>query len=124
MLDYSAQDLPEGVSTSPDHSSLIRTKDGQLYTITQFEEGTGTMYISSLDIDKASGKLMVTGSKPVDLSTTYGGYTFCAGMPTAWGTHLGGEEYPTDARSFEANNGVEKYFDPYLEYFGFNPQAL
>lgn len=124
MPAYSRQDLPEGVSTSPDHTSLLKTKDGELFTITQFEEGTGTMYISSLDIDNVSGDLVVTASKPVDLSAAYGGYTFCAGMPTPWGSHLGGEEYPTDARNFEANNGVDKYFDPYLEYFGFNPQAL
>ncbi|HEY8595829.1 MAG TPA: alkaline phosphatase PhoX [Devosiaceae bacterium] len=123
LVNYSRMDLPEGVSTSPDHSSLLKTADGELYTITQFEEGTGTMYISGLDLDSASGRLVVTGSKPVDLSPAYGGYTFCAGMPTPWGTHLGGEEYPTDARAFEANGNVDKYFDPYLEYFGFNPNA-
>lgn len=124
MVNYSRMDLANGVSTSPDHSSLFKTSAGEIYTITQFEEGTGTMYISRLNLDDASGGLTVTASKPVDLSPAYGGYTFCAGMPTAWGSHLGGEEYPTDARAFEANHGVDKYFDPYLEYFGFDPKAI
>jgi secreted PhoX family phosphatase len=65
--------------------------------------------------------LAAVDTKPVNLSATYGGYTFCAGMPTPWGTHLGGEEYPTDANAYEKAKGVMAYFDPYLEFFGFKP---
>lgn len=119
---YSVTDYGAGISTSPDHTSLL-TYAGKIFSITQFEEGAGMMYISELSQDAANGALTPVASKPVDLSKTYGGYTFCACMPTPWGTHLGGEEYPTNARSFEANDNYDKYFDPYLEYFGFNPNA-
>ena len=115
MTNYSKSDLPNGVSTSPDHTTLLK-KDGALFSITQFEEGAGMMYISRLAIDGA-GDLIPLESKPVDLSGAYGGYTFCAGMPTSWGTHLGGEEYPVDAKAFEKAGGKDKYFAPYLEYF-------
>ena len=48
---------------------------------------------------------------------------FCAGAPNAWRTHLGGEEYPTHARIFAENGQIDKSFDRYLEFFGFNPKA-
>lgn len=123
MVNFSKMDLPNGISTSPDHTTLIKTDADELFSITQFEEGTGNMFISSLDMDKVSGTLTVTGMKPVDLAPAYGGFTFCAGVPTAWGTHLGGEEYPTNARAFAENGQIDKSFDRYLEYFGFNPKA-
>jgi len=115
MTGYSKADLPMGISTSPDHTTLLK-KDGAIFSITQFEEGAGMMFISKL-ITNASGDLIPVGLKPIDLSGVYGGYTFCAGMPTAWGTHLGGEEYPVDANAFEKSGGKDKYFAPYLEYF-------
>jgi secreted PhoX family phosphatase len=119
---YSATDYGDGISTSPDHTSLL-VNNGKIFSITQFEEGAGMMYISALSQDTITGELTATATKPVDLSKVYGGYTFCAGMPTPWGTHLGGEEYPTNANSFEKNANVDRYFDPYLEYFGFDPNA-
>jgi secreted PhoX family phosphatase len=115
MTAYSKADLPNGISTSPDHTTLLKHQ-GALFSITQFEEGAGMMYISKLQQDGV-GDLIPMDSKPVDLSGVYGGYTFCAGMPTAWGTHLGGEEYPVDANAFEKAGGTNKYFSPYLEYF-------
>ena len=82
------------------------------------------MYIASLDRDAVSGTLIATGLKPVDLSAAYGGFDFCAGMATPWGSHLGGEEWDFDARAFEAAAFVDQDFDKYLAYFGFNPAAM
>lgn len=120
LPNYSAAALANGVSASPDHTSLLQ-RDGKVFTITQFEDGAGMMYLSELSQDATTGALTPVASKPVDLSGTYGGYTFCAGMPTPWGSHLGGEEYPTNANAFEKNANVDPYFDPYLEYFGLDP---
>lgn len=118
LINYSAKDMANGISTSPDHTTLLK-KGASLFSITQFEEGAGMMYITKLS--DTAGVLAAVDTKPVNLSATYGGYTFCAGMPTPWGTHLGGEEYPTDANAFEKAKGIMAYFDPYLEFFGFKP---
>ena len=123
LENYVDSDLPGGVSTSADHTTLHRLDSGELYAITQFEEEVGTMYISSLDRDAVSGTLTVTGMKPVDLSAAYGGFDFCAGMPTPWGSHLGGEEWDFDARAFEAAKSADKDFDKYLAYFGMTASA-
>jgi hypothetical protein len=117
IVKYSKADNGTNVSYSPDHTSLL-TKDGKIFSITQFEEGAGMMYISELTQDLKTGALSPVATKPVDLSSTYGGYTFCAGMPTPWGSHLGGEEYPTNAN--QANVTTDGYFTPYLEYFGYD----
>ncbi len=124
LVDYVDGDLPGGVSTSSDHTSLHRTAAGELFSITQFEEEVGTMYIASLDRDAVSGTLVVTGLKPVDLSAAYGGFDFCAGVATPWGSHLGGEEWDFDARAFEAAGSVDEDFDKYLAYFGFTATAM
>jgi secreted PhoX family phosphatase len=124
LVDYVDGDLPGGVSTSQDHTSLHRTEAGEMFSITQFEEEVGTMYIASLDHDAVTGTLVVTGLKPVDLSAAFGGFDFCAGMTTPWGSHLGGEEWDMDARAFEAAGMVDKDFDKYLTYFGFNTAAM
>ena len=121
-------------SYSPDHSTLLQ-KSGKLFSITQFENTNGSMYITEL-FQAANGVLSAVATKPIDLSGIFGGWDFCAGVPTAWGSHLGGEEYPEDARSFETNTTGPKpgggtytlnapsssysttNFDEYLEYFG------
>ncbi|MBI1417485.1 MAG: DUF839 domain-containing protein [Limimaricola sp.] len=123
LVDYPDGDLPGGVSTSQDHTTLHRTADGELFAITQFEEEVGTMYIASLDRDAVSGTLVVTGLKPVDLSAAFGGFDFCAGVATPWGSHLGGEEWDFNAREFEAAGEQDADFDKYLMYFGFKPGA-
>jgi hypothetical protein len=124
LVNYVDGDLPGGVSTSQDHTTLHRTEAGELFSITQFEEEVGTMYIASLDRDAVTGSLIVTGLKPVDLSAAYGGFDFCAGMATPWSSHLGGEEWDMDARAFEAAGSVDEDFDKYLAYFGFNAKGM
>lgn len=118
LTNYSGMGLPNGISISPDHTSLFK-KGSSIFSITQFEDGAGMMYVTKLT--DTNGVLTATATKPVDLSGTFGGYTFCAGMPTPWGTHLGGEEYPTDANAFAKAGNINTYFDRYLELFGFKP---
>ena len=114
-------------SYSPDHSTLLK-KDGKLFSITQFENYNGTMYITEL-LQAANGVLSAIATKPINLSSIFGGWDFCAGIATAWGSHLGGEEYPEDARGFETattganslNTPSSSYstgIDEYFEYFG------
>ena len=115
------------VSFSPDHSTLLKI-DSKLFSITQFENANGSMYITELS-QATNGVLSAKATKPINLSGIYGGWKFCAGNPTPWNSHLGGEEYPEDARAFETNTSVSNSlnlpsssystgFDEYLEYFG------
>ena len=122
---YSEQDLviggKAGISSSPDHTTLLQ-RGGKLFSITQFEEYAGFMYITELSQNKATGALTAVATKPVDLSGVYGGWDYCAGVPTPWGSHLGGEEYPVDVKTIESGSGADyAAFDVYLEYFGYNP---
>lgn len=122
MTSYSDQDLvingKAGISSSPDHTTLLQ-RGGKLFSISQFEELSGFMYITELAQNIATGALSAVATKPVDLSSIFGGWDFCAGMPTPWGSHLGGEEYPVDVKAHEAS--PDKGFDLYLEYWGYNP---
>ncbi|NDD14334.1 MAG: DUF839 domain-containing protein, partial [Betaproteobacteria bacterium] len=125
MENYSGADLTigtnKGISSSPDHTTLLQ-RGSKIFSITQFEEYAGFMYITELAQNLTTGALTATATKPVDLSGVYGGWDFCAGMPTPWGSHLGGEEYPVDVRKLEANDsGTIGEFDPYLEYWGYDP---
>jgi len=121
MTSYSDQDLVigpnAGISSSPDHTTLLQ-KGSKLFSISQFEEYSGFMYITELLQNSVTGALSAVSTKPVDLSSAYGGWDFCAGVPTSWGSHLGGEEYPVDVRAHEAS--PDAGFDVYLEYWGYN----
>ena len=124
MVNYSGQDLTigtnKGISSSPDHTTLLQ-RGSKLFSITQFEEYSGFMYITELAQNVATGALSAVSTKPVDLSGVYGGWEFCAGNPTPWGSHLGGEEYPVDVRKLEANDASTiDEFNPYLEYWGYD----
>ncbi|MEZ5738482.1 MAG: DUF839 domain-containing protein [Burkholderiaceae bacterium] len=99
---------------------MLRAGD-KLFSLTQFEEAAGMMYLTELAQDRASGALRALATRPVDLGPAHGGWLFCAGMPTPWGSHLGGEEYPVDARGFEHAHGRHPAFDRHLELFGLQP---
>ena len=108
------------VSYSPDHTTLLKY-GSKLFSITQFEEYTGFMYITELAQNVITGALTAVATKPVNLSGILGGWDFCAGMPTPWGSHLGGEEYPEDARLLEAAaDGTSDGYRQFLEYLGYD----
>ncbi|AKV01061.1 Alkaline phosphatase [Labilithrix luteola] len=92
-------DNSEFVSPSNDFSSLLSV-GGKIYEITHFETTPAAMYLSELT-QGADGKLTATSTKPIDFSKVGGLWTPCAGSVTPWNTHLGGEEYPPDAKVVE-----------------------
>jgi len=51
-----------------------------------------SMSLSELVQDKKTGRLQVKRQQPIDFSSVNGGWIFCAGGPTPWNTHFGGEE--------------------------------
>ena len=60
LTTYSDQDLviggKAGISSSPDHTTLLQ-KGSKLFSITQFEEYAGFMYITELNQNKTTGAL-------------------------------------------------------------------
>jgi hypothetical protein len=92
-------DASDFVSPSNDFSSILQV-GGKLFEVTHFETQPGGMYLSELAQD-ASGNLKITTTKPIDFSGVHGLWNPCAGNVTPWGTHLGSEEYPQDARQTE-----------------------
>jgi hypothetical protein len=68
-------------------------------------------------------------TKPVDFSASGGLWTPCAGSVTPWQTHLGSEEYPTDAKknawtnTFNPTNSEDRNGVAFLRYWGYYPNS-
>ena len=60
-----------------------------------------SMTLTQVDRNEKTGELTVNNAKKIDFSNVNGLWTPCNGSTTAWGTHLGSEEYEPDARAFE-----------------------
>ncbi|MFP7755380.1 PhoX family protein [Thermodesulfobacteriota bacterium B35] len=113
------------ISVDNDFSSLLPRGD-RLYMVSHFESRPGAMYLTELKQDKTSGKLRAVRTGNIDFSAFGGLWVPCAGQVTPWGTHLGSEEYPTDARATEAAKSmdeIEEYDKPMARYFGLDPYA-
>ncbi len=97
------------IAETPDANSLLNV-DGNLFMVTHWEydsilaDGQKSykaagwysrmpmeMSLSSINQDK-DGTLSVVSQQPVDFASVKGGWIFCAGGPTPWNTHMGGEE--------------------------------
>ena len=135
------------VSTAPDMNSLMKVPglpENTYYMISHYEsmpknqnglENPGTMSLSRVKMDPATGKLTVVDIKPIDFSAVHGIWKPCAGLLTPWNTHLGSEETDPDARAHEANpskspvtNFMKNYYnDPTLignpYYYGHVPEV-
>jgi secreted PhoX family phosphatase len=112
-------------SVDADFTSLLPRGD-RLFAVTHFESRPAAMYLSEVKQD-ADGKLSFLSTKPVDFSGVGGLWVPCAGSVTPWGSHLGSEEYPADARAhFEAASleDVDSYNFGMVAYFGVNPQTM
>ena len=112
ILDKSGKPLDQGgyaASNAPDFTSLLNV-NGKIYSITHFETLPGAMYLSELTQD-ADGNLTPVSTKPIDFSSVGGLWNPCAGVATAWGTHLGSEEYPQDARKLQTATAVSDFAD-------------
>jgi len=92
-------DQSEVISPSNDFSSILPVGD-KLWEITHFETVPAAMYLQELK-QGSDGNLSAVSTKPVDFSGVDGLWTPCAGSVSPWGTHLGSEEYPPDARPVE-----------------------
>jgi uncharacterized protein len=111
------EDDSDVVSPSNDFSSLIQV-GAKLFEVTHFETTPAAMYLSELT-QSASGELTIRGTKPIDFSGSHGLWSPCAGSVSPWNTHLGSEEYPSDARQWEmATNLTEVAAGGMLRYFG------
>ena len=112
-------------SVDADFTSLLPMGD-KLYSITHFESRPAAMYLSTVEQD-ADGNLKYTATKPIDFSAYGGLWVPCAGSVTPWGTHLGSEEYPADARTqAEATSldQIDDYNYPMVAYFGVDPKTM
>ncbi len=117
-----SEDGSSHVSVDADFSSLLPMGD-KLYMVTHFESRPGAMYLTRLEQD-GEGMLRAVGTSNIDFSAYGGLWVPCAGSVTPWGTHLGGEEYPPNARAVEEAatiKDIDSYYLPMVRYFGVDP---
>ncbi len=134
-------------STAPDMNSLMKVPglpENTYYLISHYEsmpknenglENPGSMSLSTVEMDPATGKLTVIDIKPIDFSEVNGIWKPCAGLLTPWNTHLGSEETDPDARAHELNpssSSVTKFMRNYYNskslignpyYYGHVPEV-
>lgn len=113
-----------GVSVSADFTSLIPVGK-KLFMVGHFESRPGAMNLTELK-QESDGNLTAIATKPIDFSAVGGLWNPCAGVVTPWNTHLGSEEYPSDARKLESAKDVKELKDeaPMASYFGLDPKTM
>jgi secreted PhoX family phosphatase len=120
LRDDASKDLAYGpfYARSPDANSLM-VKGDEIYLVTHFEYDTEVpsatdpntsvslygqlpmvMNLASIR-QKHNGDLSAIGLKNVSMNNVEGLWIPCAGELTPWNTHIGGEEYEPDARTYE-----------------------
>lgn len=101
---YICNGTNDGVGSGLDYFSILQ-KGGNIYMVSQFECQIGAMYKSELEQDATTGALSVKANSLefIDQSPEFGGFVHCAGQTTPWNSHLGSEEYESDARTIEAS---------------------
>lgn len=125
LLTLDGKPIDGAISKNPDFTSLL-PKNGKLYSVTQFEEAPGGLMLTELAQD-ADGNLTAVSSKPIDTSKVGGIWQPCAGSVTTWGTHLGSEEYPDNARTTEDAKEVKDIEEdtlPMARLFGLDPATM
>ena len=108
-----------------DFSSILQ-KNNTLYMVSQFECNVGAMYMFELNQDASTGALSPKADtlQFISQKEEFGGFVHCAGQATPWNSHLGSEEYESDARAVEANADTSTgltgnaYYDETAKYFG------
>jgi hypothetical protein len=116
-----AEDGSVVISNDNDFSSLLEGKDGRLYMVSHFESRPGAMYLTQMKQNRKTGELKPRRTRPLDFSHFNGGWVHCAGSVTPWGSHLGSEEYPPDAKQWRDGN-IDGYNAMMARYFGVEPQ--
>ena len=118
------EDDSDFVSPSNDFSSILSVGN-KLFEVTHFETTPAAMYLSELTQD-TTGKLTATATRPIDFAGIDGLWTPCAGSVSPWNTHLGSEEYPSDARAYENASAVSALGSSdvaMLRYWGLDSSA-
>lgn len=120
---YICNGTNDGVGSGLDHTSILQKND-KIYAVSQFECQIGAMYMFEIEQDENG----VLSSKPdtlqfISQKDDFGGFVHCAGQTTPWQSHLGSEEYETDARMVEEDadeNGLtgDAYYDEVAKYWG------
>lgn len=120
LRDDANNDLAYGpfYARSPDANSLMRKGRG-IYLITHFEYDTTVPSAAdpTKDVDlygqlpmvmnlasiqqEHNGELSAVGLENISMNGVEGLWIPCAGELTPWNTHIGGEEYEPDARTYE-----------------------
>jgi len=108
---------PYGSGSGLDHVTILK-KRNKLFMVSQFECQVGAYYINELTQDK-QGTL---SPKPntlrfISQKDEFGGYVHCAGMKTPWESHLGSEEYPSDARMRDKSGKIDLYYNYVKAYW-------
>lgn len=114
-----------------DFSSILQ-KNNRLYMVNQFECAIGAMYLFELEQNRTTGILT---PKPntlhfISQKSEFGGFVHCAGMATPWNSHLGSEEYESDARLIEqstdakTNLSADPYYNELAKYFKDDAKAV
>jgi uncharacterized protein len=129
MVDKQGAPLKAGdatkISNSADFTSLLPVGN-KLFAITHFEDNPAGMYLSEVAQD-GEGNLSFTSTKPLDFAGVGGLWLPCAGTVSPWGTHLGSEEYPDDARSFETATAIDGLAEDAIgmaPYFGLDAATM
>ena len=110
---------PSGSGSGLDYYSILQ-KNGKLFMVSQFECQIGAFYINELEQDTATGTLSLKPNtlKYISQKDEFGGFVHCAGMKTPWETHLGSEEYPSDARNLNTTDGtLDTYYNFLVDYW-------
>ncbi|GAB0491185.1 hypothetical protein MMPV_002437 [Pyropia vietnamensis] len=93
---------PTGSSSAkPDFVSLMPHSNGYVYSAQHFEDNAGSLYMSQLVQDPATGELFPTATMPIDFKAVGGTTRPCSGSVTPWNTHLSSEEKTPDGRNNE-----------------------
>ena len=112
-----AEDGSVRLSSDNDFSSIVRgARDDELYMVSHFESRPAAMYLTQLEQNPESGELSPVRTRPLDFSGVNGGWVHCAGSVTPWGSHLGSEEYPPDAKQWR-DAAVDDYNAAMVRYF-------
>lgn len=113
------EDLSVKLSDDNDFSSFLKGKGDTLFMVSHFETRPAAMYLTRLIQDPDTGVLTADRTRALDFSHVRGGWVHCAGSVSPWGTHLGSEEYPPNAKQWRDGN-VSAYNAEMVRYF---PQA-
>lgn len=118
---YICNGTNSGVGSGLDFTSILQ-RDNKLYMVSQFECSIGAMYMAEVEQNATSGIITPkTGTlQYIDQSSEFGGWTHCAGMVTPWQSHLGSEEYETNARLIE-EGGSDTYYSELQKYWDTTP---